>query len=233
MKKLIMIFWLCLPLFVNAQTLHLILIADTDDNIIGRATQKARNNLKNFALTLKNQMNMSNTSITENVDLDVCYQLTTKSDDVIVFYYNGHGFNSGGNDRFPVLIQGKSHRQWIVPLRDIFNRFKYKPHKLLLVIAETSNTIRNITLTAQTTIDNRGGSVYGENYLISSSRCGQDSYIYGGMFLFTHIFTHFFVEYLEYSTSISLPDILNNIVSKTEQKARENGFEQTPQWSRE
>jgi hypothetical protein len=216
-------------LLLNAQTLHLILVADTDATYFGQQVQNGTNYFKNkFAPTLTERMNLNNVNVIANVDIEEIYQIKTNPDDVIVFYYCGYGFNMGGNDNYPVLLQFVYQNPKVTFLRDIYNQFKHKPHKLLLVIAETSNTVEKIKANAQTPINIQGDQVYGQNYMISSSSRGQHSSYCNTMDM--GIFTQSFAEVFETATSLSWRNILDNTVSKTKQLAGEIGIEQTPQW---
>lgn len=209
--------------------MHLILIADTGDHYIGQTAQKSCNIFKNdFAPTLKERMNLSAINIIDNVDLDISYRFETNPDDVIVFYYNGHGFNTGNDEYFPALCQGMVYQgQKVIYLQDIFNNLKLMPHKLMLVIAETSNSIHQLNISRQTPIVFPSAiKVYGENYIVSSSSRGQYTYSQGDRSLFMQAF----IEAFESDINLSWRNILDNTVSKTKQLAEEIGVIQTPQW---
>lgn len=225
MKRIIALIAFLLPICLRAQTLHLILIADTQDRYVGKTARKTIDYFKNnFASLLKARMNLQGKiNILENTDFESVSITDTNPNDVIVFYYIGHGFNSdGSDDMFPVLEQ----KYKSILLSDVFNNLKYQSHKLLLVIAEASNTIRKSEISQQTPIIIPGQFPCGENYIVSSSSRGQASYWdeLGGLF------TQSFFEAFESDTQLLWRNILNNTVSKTERLAREIGVEQTPQW---
>ena len=234
-----MVFWLCLPFLSNAQTAHYLIVADTDDYIIGNISNNVCEYFQQtFAPTMHQKFGWENHSVYEKHlrDNSIDYQidnLQTSSNDVIFFYYSGHGCNSANtNEQFPAFyLNGKFCWE-----RDIYEKLKSKPHKLLIVIAETSNRIFDM-LNSNPPINGTNStqvSDYQTNYIVSSCKRNQDSYFENGYDYFFSSFKEAFEEEIKSNNSnLSWDNIFITTAIKTEQKALENGTEQTPQWIKE
>lgn len=127
-----------------AQTLHFILFGDTNDDRIGaeatlsyyyfkdKLLPKIRNNTD---LNIKPYFYIGNNCTKGNANTIVS-TLSTSSNDVIFFYYDGHGSNDETND-FPSLsLIGGSKT-----LLSIYNGLKQKPHRLLVTMAAACNKL--------------------------------------------------------------------------------------------
>ena len=217
MKKLIIyilsgLFCITLCQQVCAQgTFHFIYFSDTNDSEVGKSSEEAnRYFINNFIPLIQKHTGMA-------IKKYICYgsdfarsklngvlsSLSTNSDDVIFFYYTGHGYNNGTND-FPVLTLGLRSddiNTRTKSLLSIYNTLRAKPHRLLFVGAEACNAVYQ---TRQVKGNYTAGyDVFeGENtkirtlfressgdYLISSSKKGQKSFCpLGGLGYFSLAF---------------------------------------------
>jgi len=139
-----------------AATLHAILVADTNDSKIGRSTMTDLSNMHNLMKSVK-----ENTGLTLNVKTihgstitlsgqgykkvtQAVNQLSVGSQDVVVFYYSGHGGRfSSDKSKWPSLaVEGQSTRSnRLIPLKDIIDKLKQKKPKFFIVIADSCNSV--------------------------------------------------------------------------------------------
>lgn len=132
-------------------TLHLIIVANTEDDKIGNTcmldknrTLKMYKDLAGFmGILFKPQEIYGDTYSKENVQKAVL-DLYPGSQDIVVFYYSGHGFSDPGAGRqFPnMALSGKSYEDakrnsWSI--EDVFNIIKRKGARLNLVISDCCN----------------------------------------------------------------------------------------------
>ena len=132
-------------------TLHLIIVANTEDDKIGNTcmldknrTMKMYKDLAGFLGISFNAKEIYGDSYSkENVQKAVT-ALYPASQDIVIFYYSGHGFSDPGVGRkFPnMALSGKSYEDaklnsWNV--EDVFNIIKRKGARLNLVISDCCN----------------------------------------------------------------------------------------------
>ena len=132
-------------------TLHLIIVANTEDDKIGNTCMLDKNRTMKMYKDLAGFMGISfnpkeiygDTYSKENVQKAVM-DLYPASQDIVVFYYSGHGFSDAGAGRkFPnMALSGKSYEEakangWNV--EDVFNIIKRKGARLNLVISDCCN----------------------------------------------------------------------------------------------
>ncbi len=128
---------------LEAHAIHLIIVADTDDPTIGKGCE---NNL----IRIKRQV----TSIAKSIDAKLYTKelkgkdctlgkikqtiqyLCVEKDDVIFFYFSGHGKNSGINDWPYFLIDGANYQH---DLEWIHLRLKMHNPRLVLTFADACN----------------------------------------------------------------------------------------------
>ena len=240
MRKLFTILCLLLPLWAYSQTVHFIMFAATNDGKLGLSSDAALRHFKyNFApslehvgFTVRPQYFAGNDFVRSNCDRAIS-NLNTSRNDVIIFYFTGHGFNDcegkiyssindyptlliGANDGFNVPQKSKSEME-------IFNTLKSKPHRLLLVMAEACNKCDRSSVSAgsqpvqhdMADIDvvkfkNLFSST--GDYLVSSSRNGEYSWS-----LQMGCFTSAFIDALKKQTgkSSNVTPTWNSIFTET------------------
>ncbi len=162
-SKLQSIFFLFAFVFVlnqtaNAQTMHLIVFAGTDDVSanLRRGIRKTKEDVKIEYQLVANQLNMH---LSERVFSGLAFNyinlqqvlgsLHPAADDVVVFYFIGHGVNKPEVDRqWPQLAfkeGGVGARTRLVPFMEIVDQLERKNQRLLIAIAETCNDTSGIT----------------------------------------------------------------------------------------
>jgi len=77
--------------------------------------------------------------------MKVVNSIQTNANDVIVFYYSGHGTHAPGqsNDEFPQLLLNSRYEGDFVPARIVAEQLNKKPHGLLLILTDCCNNIVN------------------------------------------------------------------------------------------
>lgn len=147
------LFWLLVlagmvafPTFSLAATLHAIIVSDTNDGSVGASVQIDQRRLQGLVKSISeytrmaliphyisgNQLNRANVERAINSVSDV------GSDDVIFFFWSGHGFNDEkSNSKYPTMYLGDW--QNTLGLELVANMLKQKKPRLLIVIGDTCN----------------------------------------------------------------------------------------------
>lgn len=230
------------------QVLHFLSFTDTNDKFVGESAQAAYIYFSKVLLPEIKQatgLNLNNIfCYGENFrksKLDsICDNLSTRLDDVIFFYFVGHGYNDGSDD-YPMLaldsprksLSSRSHS-----LSEIYHRLKNKPHRLLVVVAEACNTFVNVG--KEDAVGSSKVNYFEENckylfekatgdILVSSSRKGQKSY---GTNDDLGFFTRSFMEVIGGNQLYTnWNDFLTQVARKTEFKIKSRTkYLQQPQW---
>jgi len=260
MKRIVLWILLLFPIVLFAQTngtIHVILFSATHDSKVGTSCEETNKYFKEiFVPKLRNNTGCNViTYFFSGVDFSInklnttIISINTSNNDVIFFYYAGHGYNRGYNN-YPTLtfgIEGEELSSRQRDVLDIYNSLKQKPHRLLIVMSEACNQVY------QTRHDIQSGRIlssyhvdedtknhyqelfcdaYGE-YLMSSSMKGEYSYLATGRAgFFTCAFQDVFSEITSksYNGIATWNTLLSNTKSKTTHYARENGKTQNPQW---
>ena len=136
-------------------TLHLVIVANTEDNTIGTTcirdkdrTIKAFTELTDYlGIQLSPTTIFGNKYNKEAVQVAIQY-LQPAPDDIVVFYYSGHGFSNNGNSRqYPYLdlrprnslpLEGNS-----LNIEDIYNSIKKKGARLNIIFSDCCNADPN------------------------------------------------------------------------------------------
>ena len=237
----------------NAQKIHLIFFAATNDGSLTTATTNTERHFRNvFAPNLSKYFTVSSYFYTgdrftkSNVDYAI-KNLSVSSDDVVIFYYCGHGYNiEGSGQEFPRLWMGDVDDFNSIWLSDVHSKLKAKNPRLLLTIAEACN--RDVRSRAN--VSNNGDfpppqtykinatsirnlfSASGD-YIVSSCSRNQKSSFSNGWGYFTDIFLNMFSQEIRESTANpSWDNIFSRTVAETESFALQNGKTQRPQWKK-
>ena len=236
---------------VSGGTIHFVVFADTEDSNVGSSCNQTLKYLKgNLLVKLRRYMddkdvksyiyegsgNFTRTKLNSTLS-----SLSTSSNDVIFFYYTGHGFNDGTND-YPTLTLGKdgedlSYRK--KDLLDVYNSLRGKPHRLLVVMAEACNKqASGVTISDNSPFEDDSNnfktlfSASGD-FMISSSMKRQASYSKAdNMGIFSSSFADAMSELMasKASSSVSWSSLLDMISEKTVKKANKLKINQNPQW---
>jgi uncharacterized protein YcfL len=222
-------------------TLHAIILADTNDKKIGASTKVDFNKFMNLAKEISNNTGMKlkdysfkGNSLNHNFVITRLNNLRVNPNDVVIFYYAGHGVNPDTGTRWPsMILNGKS-----LELNFVVNTIQKKHPRLFLAIADTCNTFSNDRAVTLVNRSQSGSSVpvsknYQELFLrargsivASGAKPGQLSWSdskYGGLF------TYQFLESLKRGLSSNQPNWHTIIKSAKATIKLPNGVTQEPQ----
>ncbi len=131
--------------------LHLIVVANTEDEIIGSTclldkdrTVKTFKDLSEFlGIGFQSSQIFGDSYNKQNV-LNAVSALAPQKNDIVIFYYSGHGFKDENNARqYPnIILTNKSFENVdanSVNIEDIYNNVKSKGARLNLVISDCCN----------------------------------------------------------------------------------------------
>jgi caspase domain-containing protein len=140
----------CLPMPAFAQTIHLITVADTRDANIGSGTAGNTTQIVEFVTKAAGEMkvtvsrqDVSGSAFSCQRIKEALDQVKPGSNDVVIFYYSGHGFRSeGSTSKFPELFCGQEAFSGGAPrLVDIASQLADKKPRLMLVVADSCNVL--------------------------------------------------------------------------------------------
>jgi len=134
-----------LPISATNSTLHAVLLADTNDETIGRSVkvdlEKVTNLLpsigKNTGMKIKAQ-SISGDQLTRRNVTNALNQLSVKPDDAVIFYYSGHGGRmSSKKTKWPSLFIGGS----LLDFDWIISTLERKNPRFFMAISDSCNNI--------------------------------------------------------------------------------------------
>ncbi len=164
----------CLTLITNAQTIHWLTFIDTTDEYVGALDITGKKvlysrfiNVINAALAEKGynsdiQDFYGNRTSPENCKHAV-ESMTCRPEDIIVFYYIGHGTHAGNEDNdYPQMLLGcdwdEEHK--FIPLKWVHDRLKAKGGRLTVTIGMCCNKIQGATAKKAPTFNVNYGNTY-------------------------------------------------------------------------
>jgi len=220
----VLLYFLLLP--VQAATLHVVLVGDTNDDNIGRSVEVDLVNLRKLVGTIT-----ENTGLTANLQTFQGNQLGVKENstdqikqalqtlnvgpqDVVMFYYSGHGGRKRDQEsKWPLLaVAGSATRlNQMLDLNWVINTLQQMRPRLWIAIADACNSvvdrlpylpakaIKNPDHYKKLFLDYQG------HIIASSSKAGQYSY---GSAEVGGLYTHIWLDNLnqELSAATSTPD---------------------------
>lgn len=139
--------WAMVP--VKSQTLHAIVFADTQDRNIGIFDKQ---DFVNMTLELNTIASATGLQLKQYYYKDaqcnngnlvsLLSDIRTSSDDVVFFYYTGHGTRStNDSSEFPQLCLGSHNEQDFYPLEKVLRKLSALPARLKIVIGDCCNSI--------------------------------------------------------------------------------------------
>ena len=202
-RKLTLLLISVFALTTNAQTLHFISMFDTNDQKIGSGMKTERMLINNEMQTIAGYLeefgydsqfsdyygvNCGRSSLMQAIN-----GLQVGSNDVVVFYYGGHGARAYNNseDRFPQMCLGEASQSNWVPSSLIRNIIAKKNPRLAIILTGCCNkegagvTIKSIVAQSSgyTSEANINKSAYKKLFLeskgvvqLTSSRAGEYSW---------------------------------------------------------
>jgi len=148
------------PNLSTAATLHAILIGDTTDSSIGQSVKVDMKRLQNLVANISNH-----TGLTLNLSTVMGDQLSRSSveraiesasigsDDVVFFFWNGHGYSRGES-----VLPTMSLKRDSMGLSEVKTKLSAKSPRLLIVIGDTCN------VGSEGPVENRISGEKPENY---------------------------------------------------------------------
>jgi hypothetical protein len=219
-------------------TLHAVIVADTNDQSIGKSVDIDRKNLeellpsiaKNTGLTLKAQ-SIYGHRLTRNTVATALNQLPVKPNDLVIFYYSGHGGRmSNKRTKWPSMVIEKS----LLDFDKIIAALKRKNPRFFIAIADSCNNVLDKYSPTRDYFLGRPKQEsyrqlflnYRGNIVVSSSKPGQYSWgtsQYGGLF------TRTFLGSLKRELASSNPK-WQNIMQRAEKPIKVRQYVQEPQY---
>lgn len=159
MKKVLILLMVLYSTIVNAQTIHWLTFIDTTDPNVGEMDKNSR------ALLYSRFIGVVNAALAEagyKTDIQDYYgtrltpqncksavqQLKCGPNDVVVFYYIGHGTHAAReNNRYPQMMMGRGweKEQQFIPLQWVHNQLKSKGARLSVTIGMCCNPVQSAT----------------------------------------------------------------------------------------
>lgn len=152
---------------VNAQRIHFICFADTNDPKIGTGVKQNVNLMTYFVMQLATGLHMENDIepliIMQGVDCNnrnlhkVINGFECSKDDIVIFSYLGHGGRSVDDEsEFPQMCLGSSDQSQFVPLEYVKDALSQKGPKFLLVLGDCCNNYSEAILPKANTLVTAG-----------------------------------------------------------------------------
>jgi hypothetical protein len=153
MKKYSIILMLLFAAFtaqVEAKTIHWLTFIDTTDPNVGEVDQNTRKilyarwiDLVNASLKDQgysvNPIDIYGSKTTPKNCKDIVNDLDCSSDDIVVFYYVGHGTENSGTSKYPLMLMAQSDVNKFVPLSWVHSTLKKKGARLTITIGMCCN----------------------------------------------------------------------------------------------
>lgn len=181
---------------IQGQNLHAILFADTKDPSVGKCDLEDFNNIAVEVSTIASATNMQlkryfykDENCSSRNLLYVLNNLKTNKDDVIIFYYSGHGTRSMHDvSEFPQMCLGSQDPSTFYPLEKVLGQLMNQPARLKIVLGDCCNSYgegvspKSYVTSSKTVLSKNPVSVYcnlfknNQGFLISSgSQRGETS----------------------------------------------------------
>lgn len=232
---------ICVIVPMRGQYLHTIIFADTNDKNIGSSVLQDYYSISVEANTIAAATGMqmksyyfkgdqcSNQNLRTLLD-----QLRTSKDDVILFYYTGHGARSTQDtSEFPQMCLGSHYDSDFYPLEKVKKQLDSQPARLKIVIGDCCNSFhplvtakdyetKNVTVLSKEPV-NVYNNLFTNNqgYLITSgSRKGETSAGYPDGGAFTNSLLGVLKNVAAQGTSATWEDIMSQTQQKTYARAQ-------------
>ena len=232
----------CAFLPVKSQSLHAILFADTKDTKVGKCDLQDFNNIAVEVSTIASATNMQlkryyykdDQCSSKNLS-SLLSNLKTDKDDVIIFYYSGHGTRSEGDvSEFPQMCLGSHDHSAFFPLEKVLRQLLDQPARLKIVLGDCCNSYgygvspKSYITSSKTVLSKNPVSVYcnlfknNQGFLISSGSqkgetsdalMSQDGTPLGGAFTLTLLGT--LQQYASNGMSATWEQVMSNTRKST------------------
>lgn len=174
MKKMLLILFLCLGVSMGmyAKTIHWLTFIDTTDRNVGEIDKSSRQLLYSRWIDLVNTTLKDNGYSVNIVDIydskttpenckAIVNGLNCGAEDIIVFYYIGHGTENTGASKYPLMLMGQINASKFIPLSWVHNTLKNKGARLTISIGMCCNARQGVAGRIEPTF----GANYGNTYV--------------------------------------------------------------------
>ena len=144
MPFLVCLITLCVaffPMGISAATLHAIIAVDTNDGSIGPSVRVDLGKMQGLVSNISRYTGLatagsaiSGNELNRHNIMSAVESLSVGSDDVVLFYYAGHGYNPSETAWPAMNLSGDD-----LPLKTVRETLKAKNPRLLIVMADTCN----------------------------------------------------------------------------------------------
>ena len=142
---------LLLAVSTYGQNLHFLCFADTDDKKIGKSVKKDVTQMLDFVMTLASDIgiedNLQPTIVMMGEDCNKKNLLTTidkfkcAKDDIVIFYYSGHGARAyQDTSEFPQMCLGSTDQKDFVSLEYVKETIEKKGPALTIILGDCCNS---------------------------------------------------------------------------------------------
>ncbi len=160
MKKFFFTLFALIQLFaisVGAKTIHWLTFIDTTDGNVGVIDQNTRAILYGRWINLVNAVVQENGYTPHIIDIygtetspEKCKEVVSSlqcssPDDIIVFYYVGHGTENTNTSKFPLMLMAQTNMSKFVPLSWVHETLKKKSARLTITIGMCCNARQGVT----------------------------------------------------------------------------------------
>lgn len=142
-------------------TFHLLIVADVEDASIGQSVavdvDRVRREFETIADHLNEELNIEilmGEDFSKDVVLEVVEELEVEADDVVVFYYSGHGFHSSAQQTVLPIF----HMDQPLKSTDVAHQIYEKNPRFSLILSDCCNSYMSWDREPQT----KGPAAYGE-----------------------------------------------------------------------
>lgn len=177
-RKFIITLVCIFPLLASAQTIHWLTFIDTTDPNVGQIDKNGREVLYNHFVNVVNAavkekgyktniQDIYGTTLTPQKCKDIVTNLNVAPNDVVVFYYIGHGTHGTvGGDVWPMMFMAQDNPSYLVPLKWVHDQLKAKGARLTATIGMCCNVYQGINRTSTPTF----GVNYGNTFLTDTEK---------------------------------------------------------------
>lgn len=135
---------------VHGQKVHNIMFCDTNDRKIGPSVEVDNDRAMEEIGDIAGYIGYQYIEYVYNGDrcnkqnlINVLNSLNSGPNDIIIFYYSGHGTHAPGQteDKFPQLLLNSRVQSNFVPARIVNEMLSKKPHRLRLILTDCCNNL--------------------------------------------------------------------------------------------
>lgn len=166
-------FMLCLLFSAEtyAKTIHWLTFIDTMDRNVGEIDKSSRQLLYSRWIDLVNSTLKDNGYSVDIIDVydskttpenckTIVNNLDCGAEDIVVFYYIGHGTENTGASRFPLMLMGQVNPNKFIPLSWVHKTLKSKGARLTVTIGMCCNARQGVAGRVDPTFSANYGNTY-------------------------------------------------------------------------